>query len=77
MEEIDTINIFGSITIVHKYHLTGLVTYHMWLSDLFGPIYEDDLDDANTPFYYWYLTGCLISDTLYGVMNDINENIKT
>ena len=70
------ITLFGQNTKILQYHLDGLITSDVRISDKFGPIYFYYPGEPpgtsviiNTPM------GCLISDTTYGVLLNIRDNI--
>jgi hypothetical protein len=58
--------IFNKSSILHGYDLGGLIFGDITIADGFGYYRYEYRGDEDPPFDIWQLTGCIISDTLYG-----------
>jgi hypothetical protein len=69
--------LFGRLTDFYSFNLGGLVFGEIRISDIFGYEHYSDLGDAGSVIgIEWSLKGCLISDTLYGKMTNIDSDVK-
>ncbi len=64
--------LFNKPTITHSYSLSGLIFGNISVSDDFGYTYYEYRGDETPPFDCWTLTGCVLSDTLYGLLSAIH-----
>jgi len=69
-------NVLDKTTNVYWCHLGGQITGYVWLADHFGYSHYDYYGSNDVPLCTWELTGCLISDTLYGQTNAVTLNHK-
>lgn len=75
LDAVDTVQMFGATTLLYKYILDGLVTAHAWFSPDFGPVYGADYGDPAPPWplYSWQLIGCVLGDSTYGTVVNIDS----
>jgi hypothetical protein len=69
-------NLFNKPTTIYDFTLGGLRFGDISLSNDFGYVNYNDRGDGDGQ-KIWELNGCIISDTLYGVMTDINFEEKS
>ena len=67
--------LFGKSITIYNFDLGGLLFGNISLSKEFGYTRHEYLGDSDT-HDVWELTGCIISDTLYGKMTDIHSDEK-
>lgn len=75
----NTETIFGVETEVYKYRLDGLATGNISISWDFGRTYSADYGDPGGPWpnETWQLSGCILSDTTYGIILDTKDEFVT
>lgn len=62
---------FEKTTTIHEYELSGLIFGNITIADGFGYVRYEYRRDEMPPFDIWELTGCVLSDTLYGKTSSV------